>query len=270
MKNIKTLSLIILAGTLTFTSCRKKGCTDPEATNYDAKAKKDDGSCTFPPVDQKTNLKLSIHHLSGTVPFAFNTTYVDGFGNDFQFTRAQVYLSNPEYFDDNGNKIHHHAAYALISPSANEYSFGQVPVGHIHEMKLLFGIDSLTNHADPSQYAAGHPLANQSPTTHWTWNSGYIFLMLEGVVDIDDNGSYDAGETFVFHIGLDANKVKLNLAAHFNTVANVTSTVQLDINWKKFLHGIDLSTENSTHSMGAGAPLAAKVKDNVSAAITLH
>lgn len=29
------------------TSCSKKGCTDPSALNYDAKAKKDDGSCEY-------------------------------------------------------------------------------------------------------------------------------------------------------------------------------------------------------------------------------
>lgn len=32
----------------TITSCKKKGCTDETATNYDADAKKDDGSCELP------------------------------------------------------------------------------------------------------------------------------------------------------------------------------------------------------------------------------
>ena len=39
------LSLFLVAGALTFTSCKKKGCTDPTALNYDANAEKDDGSC---------------------------------------------------------------------------------------------------------------------------------------------------------------------------------------------------------------------------------
>lgn len=30
-------------------SCKKEGCTDPEANNYNDKAKKDDGSCTYDP-----------------------------------------------------------------------------------------------------------------------------------------------------------------------------------------------------------------------------
>lgn len=37
---------IILTGL--FISCKKEGCTNSASTNYDAKAKKDDGSCIFP------------------------------------------------------------------------------------------------------------------------------------------------------------------------------------------------------------------------------
>jgi len=39
------LSLVLIAGGLAFTSCKKKGCTDPKAPNYDSSAEKDDGSC---------------------------------------------------------------------------------------------------------------------------------------------------------------------------------------------------------------------------------
>ncbi len=47
----KTLILLSFAtiGALTFTSCKKKGCTDATATNFNADAKKDDASCVYGP-----------------------------------------------------------------------------------------------------------------------------------------------------------------------------------------------------------------------------
>jgi len=48
---IKTSLLLLFVGvSISFTSCKKKGCTDSKATNYDSEAKKDDESCKYPPV----------------------------------------------------------------------------------------------------------------------------------------------------------------------------------------------------------------------------
>jgi cytochrome c553 len=44
MNSIKLL-ILFLTASLIFNSCRKEGCTDSSAVNYDNKAKKDDGSC---------------------------------------------------------------------------------------------------------------------------------------------------------------------------------------------------------------------------------
>lgn len=45
---MKNHILLLLAFSLiTIASCKKEGCTDPTATNYDSDAKKDDGSCIY-------------------------------------------------------------------------------------------------------------------------------------------------------------------------------------------------------------------------------
>lgn len=47
--NSVKVGVMILASSLALgtVSCKKKGCTDPTATNYSESAKKDDGSCTY-------------------------------------------------------------------------------------------------------------------------------------------------------------------------------------------------------------------------------
>ncbi len=46
-KNIKLSILVAGALSLGLVSCKKEGCTDPNATNYSEEAKKDDGSCEY-------------------------------------------------------------------------------------------------------------------------------------------------------------------------------------------------------------------------------
>jgi len=48
MKKVKLILVTVLFTALVFnTSCKREGCTDADATNYDEKAKEDDGSCTY-------------------------------------------------------------------------------------------------------------------------------------------------------------------------------------------------------------------------------
>jgi hypothetical protein len=49
---MKKLILFLAVGSFaitTFSSCKKKGCMDSSAINYNSKAKKDDGSCLYKP-----------------------------------------------------------------------------------------------------------------------------------------------------------------------------------------------------------------------------
>lgn len=66
MKNNKTIGLIFLLGLLIFTSCKKEGCIDESATNYNEEANIDDGSCFYP------NEANAIVFFGGNVSYLLN------------------------------------------------------------------------------------------------------------------------------------------------------------------------------------------------------
>ena len=43
----KTILFFAVASLVAVTSCKKKGCTDPTAINYNSEAEKDDGTCEY-------------------------------------------------------------------------------------------------------------------------------------------------------------------------------------------------------------------------------
>ncbi len=66
MKQNFTIAILGFAIVLGANSCKKEGCTDETATNYNSKAKKDDGSCVYDNVP------------SYTIPTSYNFTDANG------------------------------------------------------------------------------------------------------------------------------------------------------------------------------------------------
>lgn len=89
-----------LLASMTTLSCKKQGCTDVDATNYDLKAKKDDGTCSF----QGENV---IWYGQSTADSLVNdgavtlTYYVDG--NVVGSSAANVYWTGAPDCGQNGS-----------------------------------------------------------------------------------------------------------------------------------------------------------------------
>ena len=67
---MKLLIPIILFSTIALVSCKKKGCTDPTALNYNAEAKKDDKSCKYDLGDPYSSEKQQVKETYANVAFA--------------------------------------------------------------------------------------------------------------------------------------------------------------------------------------------------------
>jgi hypothetical protein len=253
-------------------SCKKKGCTNPDAINYDSKANKDDNSCKFN-IDSLFNLSLNFHHFFDNEIFSFDSIYSDDFGNKIQFSRAAFYCGSINYNNINIETVDQ---YVLVSPEKLNYDYGQVSNAEISSIDITIGIDSITNHLDPANYQNNNDLSYQTPSMHWQMgiNSSdwsYLFIVLEGKVDINGNGTFESGESFIFHIGGDAFSItKENLICDLTQTTSAQNyEIQLDANWKSLIDSVDLSNDNFTHTMD-NIPLATKITENADELITAH
>jgi len=89
----KTLLLVIVLISV-FSSCNKKGCTDPMSLSYNIEASKDDGSCAYPKVAKKT----LVFQSTGTW-----CAYCGDWGKDFSDNVTSDYSSNVQIIQLHNN-----------------------------------------------------------------------------------------------------------------------------------------------------------------------
>ena len=136
------------------------------------------------------------------------------------------------------------------------------------DLTFNIGVDSVTNHGDPSTYDNASPLnIITSGQMFWGWNPGYIFINLEGRVDtlVDGTNLFDLSMSY--HIGSDVNR-------RTKTITNVnwqgsgsTKTLYLRIDVDQIITGsggteITVNNEYFTHSAPSASVLTNKFLTN--------
>ncbi|MEO0899056.1 MAG: MbnP family protein [Bacteroidota bacterium] len=249
---ISTIALAILVQ-----SCDNAGCLDQGALNYDPEATEDSGNCDFP------ELRLGMNINIGTEALVYNNVYTIG-GVAVSFSNVSFYVSNPRVMTDGvGDQT---GKYLLVKAGEAEYDLGEITAGHKHMLMFEVGVDSVTNHANPETYEMENPLSFQSPSMHWSWDNGYIFVRIDGMVDTNNDGTPD--ETMEFHIGKDSNLKTIAFEVH-QEVDTKTELIELDVDVATFFNGIDLSTDYVTHT-GDFPDLANAVVANITSMFSLN
>lgn len=259
MKKLSTtpkvfLYLSFITGLLFLSSCRK-GCTDPQAINYDDDAKKN-CCCEYAPT-----LSLKIEPVFNGQPFELNKEYTTDDGRKVSFSKTKIILSNIKLnntdIPDQANIGHY-----LFSGEPVEFNIGNINPGTYTSLSFTVGVDSLTNKTKlPSNFAAGHPLADTD--MHWSWATGYIFVKLEGMADTSAVPDGIVDNILLYHLGTDLTreKVTLNINKTVTGGSNDKIVVPVKIDIAEYLDGINVITENETQTMDNPA-LADKVAAN--------
>ncbi|MFT7613324.1 MAG: hypothetical protein ACI9J3_002297 [Parvicellaceae bacterium] len=235
-------------------SCKKKEITEP---------------CNS--IECAGTINLNFQHVVDTSAFAFNTDFIDDFGNTYQFSRVDWYLHVPGFLEsDNSTSIVDSNEFFKMDPSVTTVIYGASSCVDHHYMRWGVGVDSAENHMDPNTHPLSHGLGNQSPSLHWGWSTGYIFCAIEGLVDINGDGSFGAGEYFSLHVGVDTNyRTGPNLLVDTNVSEDGIGIMNLKVDYAAFINGIDLSIDNYSHTMD-NMPLAIRVADNFDQVLDLQ
>lgn len=253
-----TFGVVLLSVVMIMSSCSKKGCTDIDSINFDIEAEKDDGTCTLP------SLRLHIHPTVGGETFVAGDVYTIN-GVKTQIDRIQYYVSDISIADDDGNEYEPTTNLALADATKHHIALGEGKAGHAHKVKFGIGVPAdLNTQIDPSTYDAENPLANQSPSMHWSWDAGYKFFVMEGMVDTDGDDVVDS--LLEIHIGGDLNYVPVEIELHTD-VDSADKDFELEADFAKVFNGLDPAVDNVTHVMD-NVTLANAVKANLATIIT--
>jgi hypothetical protein len=245
-------------GFLLLGSCKKEEppVNDPPVTNDPSPA-------------TQSKVVVSMATTFGSQDFALQKWFINDKGDSVLVSKFIYYLSNVVLTKSDGSKYTAANSYHLLNftnGSTPSFTLADVPAGEYTAVDLLIGIDSLRN-CSGSQTGDLDPVKGM----FWTWNSGYIFLKLEGKAP-----QSPVNDAFTYHIGgyKGVNKsqraVKINFGSMvLKPAAGATAQLQLKTDVAEFFKNptqLDVST--SYYVMNEGAAAAA-IADNYKDMISL-
>lgn len=219
------------------------------------------------------HLHIYYQNVMGSMDVMYNHTHSLADGRKYSFEQVYYYVSNIRLQKADGSEYAVDGIYEIASGGNQlEIELEDVPAGDYTGFNFYVGIDSATNHLDPSTYAASSALSPQTPNMFWTWNSGYIFMRLQGSVDTLATPSATAPEfgDFAFHLGGDNYLVDVPLTKSFTVSSSAHPALNVTMDAEYLIeNNMDLSADRVTHTMD-NMPLAMKLKNNITAAFSVE
>ena len=181
---VMLLAASLMLGTV---SCKKKGCTDETATNYNEKAKKDDGSCTYAEEPADENVVMVTGNITSNTTWETGKVYV--LASRIAVTNGATLTIQPGVIVKGEVGTGANATALIIARGANLMAEGT------STQPIIF--TTIADEIQPGQIAS----PNLDPTMDGLWGGVIVLgyapisadaqaVQIEGIPASDPNGLY--------------------------------------------------------------------------------
>lgn len=142
----------------------------------------------------KGMLSIRFNHTVDKQPLVLDSLlYKNELGQSYSVTKFKYYISNIQLMNTQGKSISLPGYFLIDEENASSKSIAlALPNGEYTVLKFVIGVDSLHNCSGAQSGAL-----DEANGMFWAWNTGYIFLKLEG----KSAASTAPGKIFEYHIG---------------------------------------------------------------------
>ncbi len=196
-------------------------------------------------------LALTFRPTFGGNDLSWVNPYITNAGDTVTFDKIKLLLSNITLEKSNGELVVLKDQYGFLDlkEGRDSVQFSGVPAGDYKSIRFQVGLDSSINHGDPIQWKSGeHPLSPALNDMHWSWNTGYIFSVIEGYFQ---NKGIKAG--FSFHIATDQNARIFSFVYDYSIKKNARFVMDLRAD-KYFSNMVNFSLKNDGSFSHSGDP----------------
>lgn len=204
-----------------------------------------------------------IHEFDGDPIVADSVRYENDQGEPFSISRLDWLATDFTFTTESGKSIAIPESTAFVSTGGTAFNLADYAGEKITAITFSVGPDEATNHGDPAQYHAGHPLNPALNNLHWNWKGGYIFLAIEGhwqeSANVENANLSRAG--YAYHFANNPNRTTITLPLNLTPINETRIDIALDV--KQLLHGISFAEDGTSTHARQGDPVAAKLKSNL-------
>jgi hypothetical protein len=140
-------------------------------------------------------LQCKVLHKVADKPLVLDdASYKNALGQEYKISMFKYYLGHFCLQSINGNWVES-KAYFLVNeenPDSKFFTLPNIPLGVYKAIRFIIGVDSVDNCSGAQTGALDPALA-----MFWAWNTGYIFLKLEGI----SPASKSPAHILEYHIG---------------------------------------------------------------------